>query len=132
MPQKILIAEREEMLRETPDFARSLTIGYSPSVEVETTSNGQDFLRRARNGDYTVIYVGCCFDGDYGSGSGLSFVRAIRQIDQKTPVYLLSMPVCPIGESEAMEAGATGYVPHLDFDKFKDTLATHAKQSSDE
>ena len=131
MPQKILIAEREETIEGTSALARSLTRRYSPGIEVEAASSRQDLLRRVGNSDYTAIYVGCCFDGDEGSGSGLDLVRAIRQTDRKTPVYLLGVPVCPIGQSEAVRAGATDYVSYLDRKKFRDILTTHVKQSSD-
>lgn len=71
----------------------------------ESASAGFRIYRREKP---DVIVVDLAMQA--GALSGLSFIRRLRRIDQKTPVLVLTMHRDPMIVGRALELGATGYV----------------------
>lgn len=76
--------------------------------EVDEAHSASEGFRLYRKCKPDVIVVDLAMQA--GALNGLSFVRRLRQIDQQTPVLVLTMHRDPMIVGRALELGASGYV----------------------
>lgn len=79
--------------------------GANEVIEAPSASEGFR-LYRERKPDVIVVDLAM----QAGALNGLSFVRRLRRIDQRTPVLVLTMHRDPTIVGKALELGVTGYV----------------------
>jgi CheY-like chemotaxis protein len=107
---------------------------HNMDVTVERTRKRAELLEKVKIGDYSVVLVGCCMDGEYGSQSGLDVVKELRKLNKKLPIYFVAegcfrsvQPFYGDLKSMALEAGANKYFTRLtDWDTtIPAAIATH-------
>jgi DNA-binding NarL/FixJ family response regulator len=104
MSLRVLIAEDHTLVSE------GLEVMLSMADDVElagTVSNGQAAIDAAREGHVDVILMDVNLSQ---SMSGIEATRQVKQLDPSTRVLILSMFTDPGTVSEAIKAGADGYL----------------------
>ena len=101
---RLLIADDHDLLRE---MLRDL-MGSQPDIEVETARDFAEAEQRvAELGRFDLILL----DWDMPGMNGLAGVAAMQSHSPATRVAILSGTASPQAASEALAAGAAGYVP---------------------
>ena len=102
-PFRILVVEDEPVIRE---LVRSM-LDDGP-VEVETTGNGADGLRRARESRFDLVLLDVVLPGM----DGLTVCRMLKAdpATAPTPLYMLTAKTRRSDLEAALAAGANGYI----------------------
>lgn len=103
MTLRILIAEDHTLVSQGIEVMLSMI----DDIENTVVSNGPDAIDAVRTGDIDVVLM----DVNLGqSMNGIEATREIKAISPKTHVIILSMFTDPGTVSEAIKAGADGYL----------------------
>lgn len=107
MPKQVIIADDDDSLRK---LYFAMIEAAVPDATIAGVTNGRDLVANAREiGGYSLIFTD--YDMHDDSMTGIDAIRAIRQFDSQTPIFMASGSEV---EREALEAGATGYIDKND------------------
>ena len=91
-----------------------------PDVHIDTATDGYEMLRKMAAGKYDLVIT----DNRMPRMTGIEAVKKLRYDDTGTPVYIFSADGA---RKEAMEAGASGFIPKvsIDFKELTNALRRH-------
>ncbi len=105
------MSKRVLMVDRSVDFTNSISFyakRASPDVDIEYISDGEELVRRARNGGYSMITTVNWLNEQ---GDGLEAIRRIRVFDREVPIYMVTGSDV---RDQALEAGATDFIAKED------------------
>ena len=101
MDKRVIVADDEVNIR---DFLCILVESCVPDAKIDSVADGDSLVQKVMEGDYDLILT----DYEMGPGmNGVDAIKAIRAINTKVPIYMISSSS---KLEEALNAGATGYL----------------------